>query len=43
MYQDFEEKHGKQDKFYEVEMQLLVLNRLENLPEVNKESSNSDV
>ena len=43
MYSTFEEKHGKQDKFYEVEMQLLVLNRLENLPEVKTESSDADV
>jgi len=43
MYRDFDEEYGQTPRFTEVEMQLLVLNRLENLPEVKTESSDADV
>ena len=42
-YLDFEQNFGKKQQFYEIEMQLLVLNRLETMPKVTPESNDDDV
>lgn len=42
-YKQFNEQHGQTKQFYEIEMWLLLLNRLDELPKVNAQSSADDI